>query len=242
MIERFSSCTNGTLIKESTLNVLCDAPLETLTKSAFESLEALDFFDCSSPQWVMATVSLTPEQKARYKRTLRDEELQKLFTEISKTITKVKKRGPLILSEEDLAAILLYTEESKSKNLIPIYKVVNTSLAERNKSGTREAGNYILNLLSALRKLPLYKGDVLYRGINGRINRLSRSVGSELSWPGFTSATYDLNVAKNFAMNGNDVPDGGRYVFEIRGDFRGYDISGISEYNEKGNISFKLKY
>ena len=234
MIERFASSINGTVIKDSSLNILYDAPLESMMKSAFESLESLDFVNYSSPQWVMSTVSLTQEQKAKYKRVLREEEMQKLFTEINGRISAIKKKGVAPVSEEDLASILLYTEESKSKNLIPIYKLVNSSLAERDMTATRNAGNYILNLLSALRKLPQYKGDVLYRGINGKINRLSKTVGSELSWPGFTSTTYEFSIAGNFAMHGDDVPDGGRYIFEIRGNFRGYDISCFSAYNERG--------
>ena len=72
------------------------------------------------------------------------------------------------------------------------------------------------------------------------LNELNMTAGVKLSWPGFTSATCDPSVAKKFATQGKDITGGGRYIFKIKGKFRGYDISSISGYSEKGNGTISI--
>ena len=234
--KRFTSCKNGVLVKEPSLTTLRDIPLEHLVCTAIESVNILELLNEKDPKFVKATALLNKEEYTQNIKKFKDKETEHYFSEVNDRIKKLrneKKELPYGLNEEDLASILLYTEENESEFFVPIYKAVNKTLAERSRPKTKRAGSYILNLLSVLRKLPLYEGDVLYRGVS-RLSELSLTEGLELSWPAFTSTTYDLEVAKSFASN----KENGGYIYEIKGRTLGYDISGISSYNEKGNYNF----
>ena len=231
-----ASDTNSVITKKANLGVLSDVPLEGLTKSVFESINALDLIDKHNPDLVKDITGLDEEERKKYRESLISEEVDKLFTKVNKRIGKLKKKGrmPVDLNEEEIAAILLYTREAITEYAIPIYRIINSSLLKRDEDKIKKAGPYIVNLLLALRKLDLYKGDILYRGMNCVLDKQNMSVGHSLFWPGFTSTTHNQKIAKDFAMRGDDIPGGGHYIFEIQGNSHGYDISKISGYKEEG--------
>ena len=137
------------------------------------------------------------------------------------------------LTEEEAAAIYVYTydfgKDNWEKNP---FRVVNKTLAERNVSKLVRIGRYILHLLAALRKLPRCKeGTVLYRGMEGPGSPHLKEIGSELSWPAFTSTTTDENTVVKFIKSAREP-----IVFEIHGNFVGYDISPFSALGGEGEV------
>ena len=129
------------------------------------------------------------------------------------------------LTEEEAAAVFVYTydfgKESWEKNP---FRVVNKTLAERNTNALPRLCGYILHLLSALRKLPRWKESaVVYRGVEGPVSPYVMEVGSVLSWPAFTSTTAEESTVGSFIGSAREP-----FVFEIRGEFVGYDISAFS--------------
>ena len=141
------------------------------------------------------------------------------------------------LNIEDFATIFSYTMESNANGVSSIYKTINKALAQRAADRTLEGGGYILNLITAIRKLPQDNSEELYRGVCGHINEMNLKPGSILSWPAFTSTTSEREVAMGFIDSGKIDPSQGegRYLFVIGGDFHGYDISQFSDFKmEKG--------
>ena len=237
---RFALSINGVTPDESSLTTFVGAPIEPYVTSAFESAEALVLVDESNPQWVKVTSTLSEEERIARVKEMTSKELEGYAAEINRRAADLKKKGGIVLNDNDLTSILLYIEENNSDFLIPVYKTVNKALVERSRQTVKSYGPYVLNLLSALRKLPLYEGDVLYRGMNYSLNSISSVIGSELSWPGFTSTTRSLEVAKEFATRGAEVPNNDHCIFEIRGHFRGYDISRFSECPEEGTFQTSI--
>ena len=172
----------------------------------------------------------------------KEEFIQKIFNKANEKIKEL--RGtPDKFDIEDFATILSYTMESEPNGVSSIYKTINSALAQRAGDKTLKGGGYILNLLSAIRKLTNQEGAPraprapLYRGVCGHLNQKNLETGSVLSWPAFTSTTNEKNVAEGFIVNGKIDPSQGewRYMFEISGDYCGYDISQFSDYvEEKG--------
>ena len=143
---------------------------------------------------------------------------------------EVRKSG---LTEEEAAAIFVYTydfgKDNWEKNP---FRVVNKVLAERNTHVLQRLCGYILHLLSALRKLPRWRGSsVLYRVVEGPVGASTREVGSVLSWPAFTSTTVNKSAVGTFIVSARDP-----VVFEIRGDFCGYDISPFSALGGESEV------
>ena len=168
----------------------------------------------------------------------KEEFIQKIFNKANEKVKEL--RGtPDEFDIEDFAAILSYTMESEPNGVSSIYKTINSALAQRAAAKTIEGGGYVLNLLSAIRKLPKQgvPRRTLYRGVCGHLNEKNLETGSVLSWPAFTSTTLDEDEAKNFLIRGsiNESKGEWRYMFKISGNYCGYDISQFSDFtNEKG--------
>ena len=244
--ERFPLGVSGAYTRDTRLKALSYVPIENLTKSVLESVSELNLIDEYNLDWIRTFIRLNREEMKTYNKGLMDTETDRLFKKVNARIAELrgKREWPKGLNEEDIAAILLFTEENATDSFVSIYNVVNEPLITRHRYGIEQAGPYIINLLLALRKLGPYKGGgrPLYKGVNCRLDKLSVTPICDLSWPGFTSTTDDENVAKRFTMWGFDVPDGGCYIFEIRGNFHGYDISKVTGSDEKGKTQHNTYY
>ena len=130
------------------------------------------------------------------------------------------------LSDVDALTVFSYTVEDGG-DLKP-YRVVNKTLAERNVKSAM-VYPYIFHLLHALRKLPSYSGSgTLYRGIDGKmLNSATHQIGNTLTWPAFTSTTYDKKKAYDFVKRESIKT---KIVFKINGVVRGYSISDCSMF------------
>lgn len=136
--------------------------------------------------------------------------------------------------KEDVDVLLSYSYEVSGGKDVP-YRIINKILAARNDNGARAYGGYILHLLKALRKLKPYKanGTTLYRGIEGKFLKFDDEhykVGNTMTWPAFTSTTKNDKVIYTEFLKRTTQP----VIFEIHGDFVGYDIEQFSNFtNEK---------
>ena len=153
------------------------------------------------------------------------------------TTDYLKEHGLLSnLTVSDAIAVTVYTYDNGPKyREMNVYRIINKVLSERNTNLIFQVRGYIIRLLAALRKLPLFPTDVkLYRGIRGKLSKGSQTVGSVLTWPAFTSTTTDRNSVENFLNSGSDEdintndPEEKAYIFEITGKFRGYNIREFS--------------
>ena len=116
------------------------------------------------------------------------------------------------------------------------YHKMNKALAERNDNAIRNCRGYILHLMKALRKLKPIKtiGTTLYRGIDGKYLKFDDEhykEGNALTWPAFTSTTQREESAYAFS-NRAEQP----IIFEIHGDFVGYDIKMFSRYPKEEEV------
>lgn len=137
------------------------------------------------------------------------------------------------LSDEEAFAIFSYTIEGGSDSRP--YCVVNKALTERNAQSHR-VYPYVFYLLSALRKLSLYRSSrTLYRAVNGeQLNEDTYRVGSILTWPSFMPVSFDKNRAYEFVCKSNEIDK--KVVFVITGEFKGYNISDYTLYPEECEI------
>ena len=155
-----------------------------------------------------------------------------LMDRCTETIKYLNNRGVLKgygLTEEEARAITIFTFDYGAENMDKNpQRIINQTLAKRNTNGMMAIRMYILHLLSALRKLPQYKGTELYRGINGENISSSYVIGETRTWPAFTSAYPDEDSALDFLSGENKI------LFEIHGDFCGYNIQDFSIFHEEG--------
>ena len=134
---------------------------------------------------------------------------------------KLKKApDPHGLTQDEIAAINLYTSESKNKTGTPIYAALNKALRDAAiGSPLQPAPNkfqpFARLLAQALRKLPDEEG-LIYRGIPARLGDDCQdySIGKDVLWGGFSSCSTDGKVVlKQFAANGDC--EGYRTIFHI---------------------------
>lgn len=143
------------------------------------------------------------------------------------------------LTISDAIAITVYTYDNGPKaREMNVYRIINKVLSERNTDLVFQVRGYIIRLLSALRKLPLFPTNAkLYRGIRGKVSKETKTVGSILAWPAFTSTTISIESVESFLASSDEEcidgtnEDGSNnesYIFEITGQFRGYNIKEFS--------------
>ena len=115
------------------------------------------------------------------------------------------------------------------------YRILNKALIEVDPEGLRKLHGFIFNLLSGLRKLKKYKGDCLYRGIDGKWLKGAQNnfkKGDALVFTPFTSTSTEESVAFKF-INRNEVEV--PILYEMHGEFQGYLIEYLSDFeSEKG--------
>jgi len=130
------------------------------------------------------------------------------------------KPNPRKLTEQEMAAIHLYTQES------PFYEVLNQKLRIQDRKALVPFFPMIKLLMGALYKLPRHKG-VVHRAIKTTVNEVYGKNSSVLWW-GFSSSTGEKALTEKFCG------DGGTY-FEI-GVSRGVDVSGYSAFPHEQEI------
>eukprot|EP00727_Mastigamoeba_balamuthi_P004281 m51a1_g13850 putative uracil-dna glycosylase (591) ;mRNA; r:570529-572604 len=107
------------------------------------------------------------------------------------------------LTNDEVLAVVLYTYDTgllgKPSSDGNFYFQLNEVLRLRNSAEMRALQGYLYYFNSALRKLPDYKG-VVYRGNSAvDIVRSEYSMGREIYWSSYSSATISEVVAKAFA-------------------------------------------
>ena len=135
------------------------------------------------------------------------------------------------LTKTDIMSIFIYTFEKEGTSSESPYYVVNRALAMRSKEDLLPKREYIFYLLTALRKLPMFrKQKVLYRGIMWPDANVRDTYyeGRTLSWTSFSSTSTDESTAYEFV---EDSKNG--VIFEIHGKFRGYSIGTFSDYGDE---------
>lgn len=140
----------------------------------------------------------------------------------------------LKMSRDEAYAILAYTYQADKTEDSP-YRILNQALLDKNTERLKTLRGFILNLLSALRKLKTEVRDCLYRGIDGRWLKEDQNnfgKGNALVFAPFTSTSTEESVAFKFI---NDVKVEIPVLYEMHGEFQGYLIEDFSKYpSEKG--------
>eukprot|EP00047_Mylnosiga_fluctuans_P000386 m.192030 g.192030 ORF g.192030 m.192030 type:complete len:361 (-) comp10053_c0_seq14:1171-2253(-) len=126
------------------------------------------------------------------------------------------------LSEEDIAVIQLYTQQT------PLYPIMNTRLRSLDREVLKPFRPYIKLLLVALAKLPK-RSCTVYRGVREDLSaHFNGPPGEERMWWQFSSATSRLDVLRSPQFFG---PQGRRTLFTIEA-VAAIDISAYSALPE----------
>ena len=163
---------------------------------------------------------------------------EKIMTEC-KAVTKragLDGKAPAKLTKNDVESIAFYTLYFGSSDFeYAPYRMLNNALASDNAEDLREARDLLFDVLSALRKLPRCKREVLYRGMKGSVDRSVYSVGAVVMWHGLFSVSTNINTVKSFLSSSEelDVSHGTLFVIE---DGWGYNIQPYSLYPEEEEI------
>lgn len=117
---------------------------------------------------------------------------------------------PGYLKEEDVEGIALYTFEfDRDKENNP-ERLINRALFTRKFDRISKVRSLMYVTLSSMRKLPLYKGRMLFRGIR-ECNKPDLSQyyeGNTVSWPEITTTTKNIEVVKAFLTESYNRPPG----------------------------------
>ena len=138
------------------------------------------------------------------------------------------------ITKEESIIIASYSCEAFDSNYSP-YKIVNNILNDENRfKGIKNISKYLYIFLKALRQLKRYypKQKYMYRCINKQIN-LQKDIFDERIVPfnkgtiktfyGFLSITSEKDMTYDLKGKRKNIDKG--TIFEIYGNFRGYDIS-----------------
>ena len=129
------------------------------------------------------------------------------------------KNDPHGLDRDEVAAIALYTTESK------LYPKLNGYLRDRDRRNLLPYFPYLRLLLDARRKMPRYVGTV-WRGVQGVDLTAKFPRGMDIYWWAFSSTTKNLSTLENQQFLGTS---GVRTIFNIQVK-RGIDISRYSMF------------
>lgn len=129
---------------------------------------------------------------------------------------------------ERIAALMTYSNEKPS-----IYADMNNKCYERDRTLIAPYKGFILLLLAALRELPPYSRNQIYRGVKMDL-RAKYPKGRRFTWHGFISCTKSINVLSTAQFCGDSGP---RTIFSIelsQGQAR--DISPYSVLSKEDEI------
>lgn len=144
------------------------------------------------------------------------------MTYLARQIAK-EKQGNSTLLLDQIAAIVLYTLEWEPSET-SVYRVLNSSLRDRDRSALRPWRPFLKLFVTALAQLPP-KAQSVFRGMRGQ--RLNDYVeGKTIVWWGFSSCTKKMQVLKQEQFMGSQ---GDRMFFTIEC-LTGRDISPFSAH------------
>ena len=168
---------------------------------------------------------------------LKQDIIKKAINIIDFNFELIKKNNPIITKEEAYI-ISSYTCDSFDLNYSP-YRILNNCLNDENRmEGIKKISKYFFIFLNSLRKLNRYypKKKYMYRCINKQLNLkedffnkkiVPYQKGIKKCFYGFISITSELNMNYNLEK----LKKGS--IYDIIGDFWGYDISLFNENNEE---------
>ena len=218
-----------------------DAPEMTVSdrpfaECTFINASGLDSFQHMDPNFY---VSLDAAFESAAFRNLA--EIRRLAQENVRALAESGELDKLGMSRDEAEVLFSYSFETKGGKETPCY-IMNRTLADRDSNALINHRGYILHLLKALRKLepiptstPTGGRTVLYRGIDGRRVRFDEKhykVGNRLSWPAFTSTTLCEDVVYSQFLVRVAQP----VIFEIHGDFVGYNIRQFSCFVDEDEV------
>lgn len=178
---------------------------------------------------------------------LREAGLDKVKAEYAETLcmraaTAAENEGRLEagITKDDAAAIALYTYDFGPGDFESNpYRILNTALASNNSNDLKRVRGLIFIVTRALRKLPICENITLYRGIRDNVDRDMYKVGHTIVFHGFSSATTDMNVVKEFLASSSEgkgaAPSSSGTLFVLE-DTWGYDIQQYSLYPNEREI------
>ena len=108
---------------------------------------------------------------------------------------------PAYLSAEDIEGIALYTFEFDAKNSEQNpERLINSALYTKKFDRIAKVKSLMYIVLSSLRKLPVLKGPMLFRGVRGpaKLDVSQYYEGNTVAWPEITSTTKSIEVVKAF--------------------------------------------
>lgn len=160
-------------------------------------------------------------------------EIRKWAQKKARKLEERGKLGTVGMNKEDAEVLISFTYEGGNSEDKPSY-LVNKAIAERNNNSLRAYRGYILHLLSVLRRLrPIRtEGITLYRVADSRLYEGLYRVDRKLSWPGFTFTTLSEDAVYEQSLERAEQP----IIFEIRGDFVGYDIQMFSGFPDEDEV------
>ena len=138
------------------------------------------------------------------------------------------KSGDYGLTDDESAAIYLYTTEWGGNSSASLFFILNGDLRSGNQSKQRRWFLYLKLLVTALRKLPSVHGDV-WRILKNDVSN-AYSANHRFRWPSLTSCSRNVHKAIQFSN-----PNGENTLFKISV-INGKNISRYSKYRDEEEI------
>lgn len=202
----------------------------TVTRSFISPLSNLYSYDYKKPtiEDALMEAGLTEEQ-AKFIRCACEN--------VSRNVMK-KGAVPEGFTEEDAAAIAAYTYDFGPTDFEDNpYRIINKSVAGRDFNRLQKASGLLYLVMTALRKLPRYKGVTLYRGVRSdvKLNESRYRRGNTVVWMALSSTSPDLEATKAFLSRGSKSKEARGTLFIIDGAW-GYDIQPYSLFPTEAEI------
>lgn len=205
-----------------------------------KELEDLEFnFKDATPSFLdplFDSDSIVPQTIEESLKNANFKNVDNIIKECTEKVNKLEKDENLKLlkmTRDEAYAILAYTYEAIPNREESPYRVLNQALLDHDMDKLKTLRGFILNLLSALRKLRPEDSDCLYRGIDGKWLKGDAGnfvAGNAYTFTPFTSTSIDEKAAMKF-IDRNDV-----YLpvfYEMHGNFPGYLIDSFSKFKEE---------
>ena len=167
--------------------------------------------------------------------------LSKCKETIDDNLEKIKEKNDKI-TKEDAYIICSYTCETEEGEYNP-YRILNTNLVSKNRrNGIKNISKYLYIFLKSLRKLEIYKTNILYRCITHKVsltddpfnkNYIPYKIGNTKTFWGFTSTSPNPKTSFSFLKDDikKEIKTG--TLFFLEGEIWGYDISLFNYYGEE---------
>ena len=114
------------------------------------------------------------------------------------------------LSVHEIASLAMYTASFYTDP--NFYEELNRLLRTADRQALKPFKNFIWMMMWALKKSPVFRGGVVFRGVKGANIGSQYRQGEEVCWHQFSSCTSDLTVQQNDQFLGDH---GSRTLFNI---------------------------